>query len=281
MARFCVRCGAKLPLLQHWTGPDLCVSCRDKQQASHAHALAQYPAVLRDIWHGKISEAEGGKSLETLRVGLSYAEQREMHARAFRNFADEVLADDILTEVEEKRINAIAGLLGISQAEFESDFHDILFRLFIAKVNDGRLPIITDSGLVLRQGEKAHMDMRARLLKKVAVTEYQGAHMGVSFSIIKGVRYHLGGTSGRRVVVGSEIQEKDTGILVVTSHRVVFLGSSESMEMAYGKLLSMDVFDDGIRFHLSNRKNSPFFSLESGHVVAAAVNAAIQCLPMP
>ena len=68
------------------------------------------------------------------------------------------------------------------------------------------------------------------------------------------------------------------GFLTITSHRGVFTGVRRSIEMPYSKLLSVNVFQDGVQFHLSNRKNPPLFRLESGvpDSVAAAVTAACQ-----
>ncbi len=46
--------------------------------------------------------------------------------------------------------------------------------------------------------------------------------------------------------------------------------------MPYTKLVDLEVYEDGIQFHLSNLKNPPLFRLESGGVAAALMNAACQ-----
>src|SRR5215210_1117304 len=117
-----------------------------------------------------------------------------------------------------------------------------------------------------KKGEVVHMEMVAALTKEVARREFRRGSAGVSFPIAKGVRFHTGGFRGRSVVVGSEIQLVDTGLLAVTSSRVVFLGSRKTMEIPFTKLLGMDVFSEGARFHASNRQNAPLFKLESGEV---------------
>ena len=40
--------------------------------------------------------------------------------------------------------------------------------------------------------------------------------------------------------------------------------------------MSFKVFMDGIRFHSSNRQTTPLFQIESGDMVAATLNTAIQ-----
>jgi len=281
MADKCRRCGGKLSFMERLSGAASCSKCREEEKRLREQAKARYPAVLRDIWHGKIPEDEGKRTLEmlSLQAGLHEGEQGALHSEAFREFAAEVLADDVLTETEENRLLLIAeNLLGITQEKLECDFRDILFRLFVARVNDGRLPTMTTQKLILKKNEEAHLEMSAALLKEVAITEYQGGYSGFSFRIVKGVRYHVGGVRGRRVVVGMELKEEDKGVIIVTSHRIVFLGSRKTIEMPYNKLLSLEVFEDGVRFHLSNRKTAPLFKVESAHPIAAIVNAATQHL---
>jgi len=66
------------------------------------------------------------------------------------------------------------------------------------------------------------------------------------------------------------------GELTITSHRVVFTGN-RSIEMPYKKLLSLEVFEDGIKFHLSNRKDPILFKLGQAYADAAAAVAGASC----
>jgi hypothetical protein len=78
------------------------------------------------------------------------------------------------------------------------------------------------------------------------------------------------------VVVGTELQVDDEGPLVITSKRAVFRGARHATEVPWSRLLGLNVFDDGIQFHISNRKSAPLFRVENGNLVAAAVNAVVQ-----
>ena len=49
-----------------------------------------------------------------------------------------------------------------------------------------------------------------------------------------------------------------------------------TIEMPYSKMVNMNVFANEIQFHLSNRQRAPLFRVESGDVVAAVTNAALQ-----
>lgn len=280
MAVKCSRCGVKLGFMERIRGAILCNGCKEDDKKSQEEARARYPLIIRHVWQGTMPEDAAKRALETLstQAKLSEKERRELDAQSFRGFVEEVLADDILTQAEEKKVLSIANILGVTRERLQREFRDLHFRLFVARVNDGRLPIISSPRVILKRGEKIHLEMPAQLLKEVAITEYRGGYQGFSFQIVKGIRYHVGGVRGRRVTVGTELREDDRGLIIATSQRTIFLGSRKTVEVPYSKLISLEVFEDGIRFHLSNRKNAPLFKTESGHPIAAVVNAAIQRL---
>jgi hypothetical protein len=207
---------------------------------------------------------------------LSSNERGLLADAAFRRYAEMVLADDVLDEDEEAALVDLAAALGVDQDTLETRHRPILNRLVVARVNDGRLPILDAPRLMIKEGEVVHLETPAALLKEVAIREYRGGYGGVSFRIAKGVRYHTGGMRGRSVVVGSELQTADTGVLSISSRRAVFIGTSKTIEFAYARLVNIEVFTDGIRFHVSNRQSAPLFRVESGDVVAAVLNAAAQ-----
>ncbi|HEY5475570.1 MAG TPA: hypothetical protein VIK11_02540, partial [Tepidiformaceae bacterium] len=123
-----------------------------------------------------------------------------------------------------------------------------------------------------------HLEEQAAVLKEVVSREYQGSSQGMSFRIAKGVYYRVGAQRGHMVEVGRSWQPADSGILSVTSQRLVFSGLRKSIEMAYAKLLGLNVFTDGLQVSVSNRQTPTMLRLSSGNMVAAAVNAAMQKL---
>jgi hypothetical protein len=73
-------------------------------------------------------------------------------------------------------------------------------------------------------------------------------------------------------------RQKTTGSFRSTSQRAAYLGSRKTMEFPYAKLMNVEVFTDGIRFHASNRQRTPLFAVSNGEIVAATLNAAMQRL---
>jgi hypothetical protein len=212
------------------------------------------------------------------RTALSNRERRKRGAEAFRAFADNALGDDFFTIDEEMAFSEVADALDVDQNAFETDFRDVLLRMAVARANDGRLSVIEDPKLMTKKNEVVHLETGAGLMKEVVLHEWRSGSSGFSFRVAKGVRYHVGGTRGRSVVVGTELQIEDTGVLSVTSQRAAFMGDRKTMEFPYAKLMGVEVFTDGITIRASNRQKTPLFKLEDnmGHVVAATLNAAVQ-----
>ena len=196
--------------------------------------------------------------------------------KALTQYANQVLVDDILTEEEERGFLEHAKLLGVQTLE---KYPEILNRLMIARVNDGRLPVMnsSDARIICKPGEVVHLSANAALLKEVAVREWRGS--GFSFPIAMGVRYRT--SRGHMQQVGTAVTVADTGFLTVTSMRVVFIGSAKTQESLYSKLVNLTVYSDGLGIAVSNRQNVSTFRITSttGEVVAAVINAAVQKVP--
>jgi hypothetical protein len=197
---------------------------------------------------------------------------REALVSAFR----EALADEVITSAEEDRLAAMGRSLNFDQAaygEVVAQFND---PFIVARVNDGRMPVLDDPPIILKRGETAHLTLNADLLKEVVQREFRGGSRGVSFRIAPGVRYHVGSFRGHSVVTGTSMETADSGQLTITSQRVVYTGVRKTLDMPYAKLDGLNVFTDGIQFHMSNRQNPPVFRVRSGPLAAAVINAAAQ-----
>jgi hypothetical protein len=285
----CTTCGNGLGFFERLRGKSVCPACAEQalrleqDRLVQKHELqeesrAQYQRLIRALARSD-PDSEGLEaefSDMAAAMDISPAELERMNLAEFRAFLMDVLADDELSVEEEQRMNRVAGALGIGQSTFESTFGDLMPRLFVARANAGRLPVLASSRIILRRNEVAHMDANADLMKEVVDREWRSGSSGFSFRIAKGVRYRVGSSRGHMVVLGSHIAVDDSGFLTITSRRAVFTGVRRSLEMPYTKLLSLSMFQDGVQFHLSNRKTPPLFRLSAGipDAVAAAINTA-------
>jgi hypothetical protein len=279
MAGACGVCGTKLGIIERIIKNRLiCRSCQDKEDEARRAALEEYQAILAALPLVKTTVNElkqFGERLDELaaRTGLTSDRISKSQERAFRDYALAALEDDYLTTSEERRLFDIAAVLGFDQHRFTEVAGDLQTRLFVARANDGRLSPIPVS-VDLKGDELGYIETFAELLKRQAVREWQSGSAGISFRIAKGVRFSTSQTRGRMVTVGSTLVPSDSGPIVVTSRRVVFLGDERTIEVPLSKLISLDVFDDGIRIHSSGRAAPPLFRLDPGYgnAVAAAVN---------
>jgi len=277
----CDGCGTKLSAIQRFRAQTLCPSCSAILEAEKRSAEGLYDGELLELIASSSAPADVKRRLEVLveKAQFSPEELEARHRRAFEHYLQLALSDDHLTDEEEARMLQVAAVLGIDQKTFDSEFKAFKPQLMISRINSGTLPILDNPRTLLRRGEVAHIEVKARLLKEVTVrTPYLGGYSGFSFRLAKGVRYHLGGAMGGPVTLGTKLQTEDEGTLTVTSQRTLFSGFRRTIEMPYGKLLNLTVFMDGVQFQLSNRKNPPLFQVAEGlsDLLAAIVNTAAQ-----
>lgn len=74
---------------------------------------------------------------------------------------------------------------------------------------------------------------------------------------------------------GTAIVTEDTGILSVSSKRLVFIGDRKTFEVLYSKLAGLSVYQNGLAVSATNRQRTLTFEGFDGPVVAAYINAAV------
>jgi hypothetical protein len=241
-------------------------------------APVEYEALLGQIAAGGVELRGLARKVEAAAetAGFRRRKDAKLRARTFQALAERVLADDRLTEAEEHELLSVAHALGYRDDDIASSFGDLLNRLLVCRINDGRLPEVTSPRLIAKPGEIVHLETRAELMKEVVHREYRGGSSGVSFPIAPGVRFRTGSTRGRSVVTGTSLQAADAGVLSVTDARLVFQGQKKTQESRLDRLTGFDVYTDGIRIGVSNRQTASLYRVDSGIVVGALVNVAAQ-----
>lgn len=282
-AKKCTDCGRSVGFLSRLTDRQRCRVCEQKaeQRQEEEHRLAkerhtelvrQYRSTLDDLWR---ASANGAVSDAIIPASpLAASDTRLAIASALSDFTDELLQDEMLTEEEEARLLGIAKTLGFDQQDLDRHLSRMGRRLKIARINAGRLPTIPATAILLKRGEEARAQVEANLLKEQITREFQAGSVGVSFRVMKGVRFHTGSIRGRSVVVGTETVRETTGTLTVTSQRIAFSSPKRSADIPYAKLLALDPYQNAIRIHAANRKNPLLFEVDDGLYLTALVNAA-------
>ncbi len=280
MADRCATCGKKLGFARRLTGASECADCAQRSKADRQAAEAEYRSALERAADPGTDLALMATTLPPLatRAGIEPKQARDLTWKSLLAAFDRALADEVITKEEESRLERLANAFGFTPSDVERAIEGYRAPLFIAQVNDGRLPEFYSTRMMPKKDEVAHLETAAALLKEVQIKEWRGGSRGVSFRIARGVSYRVGANRGQMHVIGTELQVQDEGTLTVTSHRAVFTGTRKTVEVSFVKLLGLNVFNDGIQFHVSNRQNPSLFRVESGPMVAAAVNGATQRL---
>ncbi|KAF2413490.1 hypothetical protein B1729_09325 [Microbacterium sp. B35-04] len=218
-------------------------------------ALAALPSIVSEAAsHYKAKEWEQ-RRWDTLTLGIR-----------------DVLDDDLLTAEEERQLFRLADALGVDIQGLPTRNMAVFEELVIAGLNDGRLPVV-DVPIMLKPGEVGRATFSVALMKEVAVREMRGGSHGVSIRVAKGVSYRVGQARARSVVVGTQMQVQDTGVLTITNQRAVFTGQKRTLEFRYDKLVGMEQFTDGLRLNVSNRQLASLFKFAatSSPAIAAAL----------
>jgi hypothetical protein len=133
---------------------------------------------------------------------------------------------------------------------------DALYEAAILKTS-GPAPV--DSPLVLKNGEQAYLSAAATLARMITRTHYVGGSRGFSFPIgHTGIRYRVGSYSGHPVQQQS-LTKLDSGSFVVTNQRVAYVGATKSTSTTLGKIIHVEIFDDGLSIVREGKENPDFY----------------------
>jgi hypothetical protein len=276
----CPHCGQPGP----WASPQQVADWqkaeaeREQQERLQAEARKGYSETLAALASGAPTDTAQLPILAA-RTGLTPEDLATQRATAFATYVQQAAGDDSLTPEEESHVQELVRVLGIDLGAFFRQNPDLGRHVMVAEANGGFLPEVSSSRLMQKKGEVVHLEVEATLLKDVTIRQSRGGYSGFSFPIGRtGIRYRVGGYGGQSVEVGTKRIPADTGYLVISSQRAVFLGSKKTLDLPYAKLENLTVFSDGVQFHQSNRQAAPVFIVPAPDVVAAYIHAAAQRL---
>ena len=122
----------------------------------------------------------------------------------------------------------------------------------------------TAPSIVLDMGEELLCHAPTTLVEPRAVRSYSGGYGGPSFRIAKGISFRLGASGGT-----SESHEErrpiDTGTLVLTNQRLIFVGSKRTISVPIHKIVGIDNegYLDWLRLNFEGRQKAEGFQFDS------------------
>jgi len=124
-------------------------------------------------------------------------------------------------------------------------------------------------GISLQAGENLYFTMigSALIEARTSPGHYEGYSQGVSFRVMKGVNYRVGHMQGHYVPGPEAPAAIDVGTTVITSKRIVFMGSKQTREWLFSKVVGVSHSRDGqyTSVAVSNRQKTDGFSYNAAN----------------
>lgn len=171
---------------------------------------------------------------------------------------NEKLNDKKLSPTEETELLKLLNDLQIDKnriSEFipQNSLRQLAYAKLLWSLDNGIFFSIPNPQITLRKNEECYLSNQAQLLESKIVNKgYSYASSGISIPITKGVRFRT--SSGRSKPIKEEVKVKYSGTLFLTNLRIVFSTSgNKSFQIPFSKLLSFNVYSDGLEFILEKK----------------------------
>ena len=253
----------------------------DKIAAARQHSKDKkelLDEIVRDAAKGNLTDLEMNEiHARYKQLGLSPDDLRGARADAYSAALHAAENDGVVTAEKEVALGKLQQFLMIPDSEITTQKKELARRRLLWEIQNGTPPAINVANLILQKGETPYWSESASLLEERVVNRrYEGGSQGMSFRIARGVYYRVGAQRGN-LIVDKAVLPVSSGAFVITSKRVIFQGDAKSFALRLDKLLSLNLFRDGIRF--SDDKGKPrmikFADDSDSDVVGATLSYAI------
>ncbi len=231
-------------------------------------------ALLKAVEDGQLSGDEISE-LEKRReeLGLTEFDVQGMKSEIFTAAFTAAKSDTQVTKEEEEELTKIQKYLGLSDDEITLDKKELARLRLLNEIQNGNMPAVTVSNVVLFKGETPFWVEPVDLIEeKVIRRHYSGGSSGMSFRVMKGVSYRVGGHRGTLqsetglVVVSS-------GNMIITSKRIIMTGDRKSFAIKLNNLLNTELFTNAIYLSENGKSSQRLirFQQKGNHDIVGAV----------
>lgn len=194
-----------------------------------------------------------GRLIDSIANGeIAHQQKTEMLISAYEMCVDAFLDDGVLDREEEDRLAAFQERFALSQAQLDrkGNFLRVAKSAILRRVLQGEVPAnvqVDTGGLVnFQKGETpVWLFNKCGYLEDVARRQMVGRSQGMSFRVMSGVYYRVGGFKGEPVTT---VERKDLGqgTLVVTNLNLYFVGAHKTTKIPYKKVVSFTPYSDAV-----------------------------------
>ena len=238
-----------------------------------------YRRAISDILSDEVVEPKERERLETLRQALRLDEERAIGIYAFQAqevlqrrwadaTADKRISDDEVKSLEDRARNLGATVKFDALATTQMD----RFRSFWRMENGIYSEV--EAAVNLHRGEKCHFSSAATWYQRRTVTKsVRYAGTSGSVRIMKGLSYRSGSYQVQRVTQ-EETQQVSSGMIYITSKRIVFHGQPKSGTIGFNSIVSFIPYADGIEIEKTSGRN-PIFTFSDGEYASVLLSALL------
>lgn len=194
-------------------------------------------------------------SLESV-VPVSQMIKREEGMNVLNKAATKYMKNGQLTNQEEQLIDDFAKQLSICLTDLPenlkgSDIEKVSQALILKKLETGIMPptmpltapvVLAPNEIVL--WEYSNISMYNEKIER----EFIGRSSGFSFTVMKGVRYHVGGGKGHPIE-HSRMNLDAIGQLIVTNNNLIFYSPKKMAKVPFKKIIGITPYSDGLEIH--------------------------------
>jgi hypothetical protein len=268
----CIYCGKSAGLFRRFHK-----DCK----AAFEEGNAQMKTIFREVLDSAAPIADRVPELQRIADAAHINEKQRLavYREAYEDMVTDFLDDDVLTQEEEDRLLAFKDALQLGQAELDTKglFSRVVMAGTLRDLGEGKQPKRVNLGrsvpfLFQKSEYVIWVFPNVDLYEPHTRTEYQGRSQGMSFRVAKGVYYRTGSFKGRPVQI-TELKHQGNGMLALTNKQFYFHGGLKAFKLPYNKLVTMEVFEDGLRMQKDGvRSKQQTFRGVDGWFVQNAVN---------
>ena len=222
----------------------------------------------------EIAELEKQKT----ELGLSEKDIKGIKIDAYAAALTATELDGKITKSEEEELEKIQKYLQLDNRDISKRKDELTRLRLLTEIQDGNIPTFIPTNIITQKDEKVYWIEPASLVEeRIVDRHYQGGSRGVSFKIMKGVHYRIGGHKGNYVVDKKNVKVS-SGKLFITNKRIIFSGDKKSFSTGLNKIIDINLFSNGLKFSEMNRNEPRFISFDrSGNqeIFGAILNSAI------
>ncbi len=210
----------------------------------------------------------GCNSLKTISTDgyINSEKLKQIYLSAFDDAILNYLNDGVISEAEKRTVARFQQYTGLTQQVLNSNksLEKVVQSDILQSILNGITPTpsITIQGtlpFMFDKNEKTLWVYRdVELVEQKIKREFVGRSQGMSFRVMKGVYYRVGGFKGSPIET-TQMLSVGRGVLVLTDKTIYFNCPQKSLKIPYKKLISIEPYSDGVGFQKDGASSKPFF----------------------